>query len=191
MRSILGCSFWGKPSLPLTPAWTKVAHKASGLHAWLLRRFLHHLWHRIREAMEQETRGTRPRPRLHHAQSFSKPVRAWSSPRWPDRQEAERIWRAQEWNVSNISLKSLIDLLSLINITIHEVEVLAAQPCQTLCNPRDCSLPGSSGHGFLQVRILEWVSIAFSRRSFWPWDWTQVSCIAGRFFTVWSTRGAL
>ena len=43
----------------------------------------------------------------------------------------------------------------------------------------DCSPPGSSVHGVLQARLLEWVAIPFSRGSFWPWDPTQVSCIAG------------
>ena len=55
----------------------------------------------------------------------------------------------------------------------------------------DCSLPGSSVHGILQARILEWVAFPFSRGSFQPKDWTQVSCIAGRFFTNWATREAL
>ena len=41
---------------------------------------------------------------------------------------------------------------------------------------------------FLQARILEWVAIPFSRGSFWPRDWTRVSCIAGALFTVWATR---
>ena len=44
---------------------------------------------------------------------------------------------------------------------------------------------------FSQVRILEWVVIFFSRGSFWPRDWTWVSCIVGRFFTVWATREAV
>ena len=43
----------------------------------------------------------------------------------------------------------------------------------------------SSVHGILQARILEWVAIPFSRGSSWPRDWTRVSCIAGRFFTIW------
>ena len=47
----------------------------------------------------------------------------------------------------------------------------------------DRSLPGSSVHGILQAGILEWVAIPFSRGSSRPRDWTQVSCIAGRFFT--------
>ena len=49
---------------------------------------------------------------------------------------------------------------------------------------RVCSPPGSSVHGVLQARILEWVAIPFSRRSSPPRDQTQVSCIAGRFFTI-------
>ena len=66
-----------------------------------------------------------------------------------------------------------------------------AQSCPTLCNPVDCSLPSSSVHGIFQARILEWVAIFFSRRSSWPKDWTLVSHIVGRRFTVWATRGSL
>ena len=50
--------------------------------------------------------------------------------------------------------------------------------CQLLC------------HEILEVKILEWVSIPFSREPYQPRDWTQVSCIAGRFFTSWATREA-
>ena len=60
-----------------------------------------------------------------------------------------------------------------------------------LCDPMDCSLPGSSIHGILQASILEWVAISFSRRSSQPRDWTWVSHIAGRCFTIWATREAL
>ena len=45
--------------------------------------------------------------------------------------------------------------------------------------------------GILQARILKWVAVSFSRGSYQPRDWTQVSCIAGRFFTMWATREAL
>jgi len=48
---------------------------------------------------------------------------------------------------------------------IHYVCVLVAQLCSTLCDPVDCSLPGSSNHGTLQARILEWVAIPSSRGS--------------------------
>ena len=47
-----------------------------------------------------------------------------------------------------------------------------AQSCPTLCNPMDCSLPGSSLHGILQARVLEWVAISISRGSSWPRDQT-------------------
>ena len=47
-----------------------------------------------------------------------------------------------------------------------KVKVKVAQLCPTLCDPIDCSLPGSSVHGIPQARILEWVAIPFSRGSF-------------------------
>ena len=65
-----------------------------------------------------------------------------------------------------------------------KVKVLGAQLCLTLCNPMDCSLPGFSVHGILQARILEWVTISFSRGSSRPRDRTWDSCIAGSFFTI-------
>ena len=61
------------------------------------------------------------------------------------------------------------------------------QLCPTLCDPRDSSPPGSPVPGILQARTLEWVAISFSRSS-QPRDRTQVSCIAGRCFTIWATR---
>ena len=64
------------------------------------------------------------------------------------------------------------------------------QSCPTLCDPMDCSLPGSSLHGILQTRVLEWVAISFSRGSSQPRDWTWVSCIPGRRFNIWATREA-
>ena len=53
----------------------------------------------------------------------------------------------------------------------------------------DSSLPGSSVHGILQARTLEWVAIPFSRGSSRSRDQTWVSFIAGRFFTIWATKG--
>ena len=52
------------------------------------------------------------------------------------------------------------------------------------------SLPRFSVYGLLQARILEWVALPFSRGSSQPRVWTQVSCIAGEFFTIWGTREA-
>ena len=82
--------------------------------------------------------------------------------------------------------KTLLTLL--IFTSIHKSEcVRVAQWCPTLCNHIDCSPPGSSVCGILQARILEWVAISFSRGSSWRRDWTWVSCITGRFFTIWAT----
>ena len=56
-----------------------------------------------------------------------------------------------------------------------------------LCNPLDCSLPGSSVHGILQARILEWVAMLSFRRSSLPRDWTSFPVspvLAGGFFTT-------
>ena len=61
------------------------------------------------------------------------------------------------------------------------------QLCLTLCDPMDCSLPGSSPHGIPKANILEWVLIPFSRGYSWPRDQTRASHIVGRFFTVWTT----
>ena len=68
------------------------------------------------------------------------------------------------------------------------LHVLSHQSCLTLCNPMDCSPPGSSVHGIFQARVLEWVTMPSSRGSSQSGDQTQVSCIAGGFFTVWATR---
>ena len=75
-----------------------------------------------------------------------------------------------------------------MRVPLLSVNVLVAQSCPTLCNPMNCSLPGFTVHGILQERILEWVAISSSRGSSWPRDRTQVSFIAGRFFTVSDTR---
>ena len=64
----------------------------------------------------------------------------------------------------------------------YESEV--AQSCPTLCDPMNCSLPRSSTHGIFQARILEQVAISFSRGSSQPRDWTRISHIAGRPFTL-------
>ena len=55
------------------------------------------------------------------------------------------------------------------------------QSCPTLCDPMDCSPPGSSVHGIFQARVMEWAVISFSRGSSRPRGQTRVSSIAGRF----------
>ena len=72
----------------------------------------------------------------------------------------------------------------------HSVKVKATQASPTLCNPMDCSLPGSSVHGILQARILEWVAVPFPSGSSQPRYQTQVSCSVGGFLTVWATTEA-
>ena len=58
------------------------------------------------------------------------------------------------------------------------MKVKVAQSCLTLCDPMDYTV-----HGILQDRILEWIAFPFSKGSSQPRDQTQVSCIAGGFFT--------
>ena len=65
-------------------------------------------------------------------------------------------------------------------------EVKVTTSCPTLHNSMDYTV-----YGILQARILEWLAFPFSRGSFQPRDRTQVSCIAGRFFTSWATGKAL
>ena len=56
--------------------------------------------------------------------------------------------------------------------------VQSVAQCLTLCDPMDCSVPGSSVHGILQVRILEQVAISYSRGSSWLKDGARISCIS-------------
>ena len=69
-------------------------------------------------------------------------------------------------------------------LALSMVKVKATQSCPTLCDPMDLV------HGIFQARILESIAFPFSRGSSQPGDWTQVSLIAGRFFTNWATREA-
>jgi len=68
--------------------------------------------------------------------------------------------------------------------TFKESESEVAQLCHTLCDPMDCSLSGSSVHGILHARNLEWIAISFSRRSSPPRDRTRVSRVVDRRFTI-------
>ena len=66
----------------------------------------------------------------------------------------------------------------------------ATQPCLTTCNPMNCSSPGSSAHGIIPARILEWADISSSRGSFWPRDQASISCIfclGGWILYLWAT----
>ena len=65
---------------------------------------------------------------------------------------------------------------------------LVTQSCPTLCDLINCCPPGSSVHGILQARIMEWVAMPSSRGSSQPRDRIHILHIAGRFSTVWATR---
>ena len=90
------------------------------------------------------------------------------------------------WKSSFLFLKSVfnwrITAVQVVLVSAMKVKVKVAQ-CPTLCNPMDYM-----AHGILQARILEWVAFPFSRGSSQLRDRTQVSHIAGRFFTSWATR---
>ena len=102
------------------------------------------------------------------------------------------IWELLEENVGKLEPFDIID----VNVSdAHALKhvcvcvcvcvcVLFAQSCLTLCYPLDCSLPGSSVHEILQARIVQWISIPFSKGSSQPQNQTQVFHIAGRFFTI-------
>ena len=68
--------------------------------------------------------------------------------------------------------------------------ILVASHVELICNPMGYSLPGFFVHGISQERILGRVVVSFSRGSSQPRHWTQVFCIAARFFTVWDPREA-
>ena len=102
------------------------------------------------------------------------------------------------WKHTTIYLSIL--LICLLQVPLHttareffvkcESEMKVTQSRPTLWDHMDYSLPGSSVSGILQARIPEWVTIPFSRGSSQPRNRTGVSCIAGRFFTLWATREA-
>ena len=66
---------------------------------------------------------------------------------------------------------------------VHLCSCLVAQSCPTLCDPMDCSQPGSS-YGISQAWILEWCTIFLSRRSSRPREQTRISSLADGFFTA-------
>ena len=80
-------------------------------------------------------------------------------------------------------MQSILQLFNSAFVELKQPSV-HAQLHLTLWDPMHCSLSGSSVHGILQARILEWVAISFSRGSSLPSDRTRVSCIAGRLFTT-------
>ena len=88
----------------------------------------------------------------------------------------------------SLSHKDLTMAILLVSENSYEVKWSeVAQSCRTLCGSMDCSPTGYSVHGIFQARVLEWGAISFSRGSSRPRDRTPVSCIVGRYVTVWAT----
>ena len=95
------------------------------------------------------------------------------------------MWTITAWINNNVVLCSIGNYIQYPVISHSEWKSLSHV---WLCNSMDYSPLGSSVHRILQARILEWVAIPFSRGSSWPRDQTSISCIVGRFFTIWATR---
>ena len=89
------------------------------------------------------------------------------------------------WNLRSSRDGGMIMSTLFQRFGIYVLVVKVPQSCLTLCDPMDYT-----AHGILQARILEWVAGPFSRGSSQPTDHTQVSRVAGGFFTSWATREA-
>ena len=95
-------------------------------------------------------------------------------------------------NHYSVHFKSINIKILFINYISIKLEKYIWEPkysCPTLCDPMDCSLPGSSDHGIFQARVLEWGAISFSRGSSRPRDRTRVSRIVGRGIYCLSHQG--
>ena len=105
--------------------------------------------------------------------------------RWPGRKmEGNSLltYKKLSDNKFDVSSFSVITVAYFLIIGFQRVcaRAKSLQPWPTLCDPMDCSPAGSSVHGILQARVLEWGAIASSRGSSQPWDLTPslyVSCI--------------
>ena len=94
-------------------------------------------------------------------------------------------WILYHWATREVlSLKTFKFFLHILKCSV------VTQSCPTLCDPMDCSPPGSSVHGILQARILEWVAISSFRGCSRPRDRTWAFRITGRCFTLWATKEA-
>ena len=106
-----------------------------------------------------------------------------SSESWPSRHDGWNLKKVSTWG-QDILLPSLTHLPS------HGV-VESLNHVQLFCNPMDCSPPGSSVHGILQTKVLEWVAIYFSRVSSWPRNGTHIFYIGKWILYHWAIREAL
>ena len=125
----------------------------------------------------------------------------WPPPLEPGQWSAERGWWL--WSEIKLSPRTLRCFWTSCQVRVLGVHWALLSPTQRsvvtpmpLCKcypwrPHGFSPPGSSVHGLLQARILQWVAISFSRGSSQLRGRTPVSYVAGRFFTVWATRQGL
>ena len=79
----------------------------------------------------------------------------------------------------------MVSSTSIVLLLENEMKVLVIQSCPTFCDPMDCSPPGSSVNEILQARV-DCHSLLWGAS--WPRDQSQISNIAGRFFTIWATE---
>ena len=93
-------------------------------------------------------------------------------------------WKLVKLNLERIQQGEIVKPNCSMLWSLWIVQVLTAQSCPTLCNPINCNPPGSSVHGNLQARTLEWRAVPFSRESSRPSDQTQTSCFACGFLTI-------
>ena len=107
-------------------------------------------------------------------------------------QRKTELAKAQRWDNGareSVKRKLLWSKQDLTQMQSCAVLCLVASVMSDSLQPLDCGPPGSSVHGILQARILEWVAMPSSRGSSQPRNWTQVSCLADSF-TIWATREA-
>ena len=154
-------------------------------------------------AMPSSRGSSQPRDRTHVY--FVSCINRWILYHWSHQESQNNSWmitqliggrtRIQTWALYIASVTPTYDFCSrqpawFVSTTRVglESESEVAQSCPTLCDPMDCSLPGSSVHGIFQARVLEWIAISFSRGSSQPRDSTPASHIVDRSFTAWATR---
>ena len=103
-----------------------------------------------------------------------------------ERRSPVNFMRKNVFEIVKYNMKLLLEIQRLLN-SEKKVQVLVAESCLTLCISWTVAHQALLCHGILQARILEWVTIPCCRGSCQPREWTQVSCTAGRFFTIWAT----
>ena len=91
----------------------------------------------------------------------------------------ERVWCSEAVNITVTSVSDWRPfLMSRLKTSYIQMCVLSHFSHVQLGDPMDSSLPGSSVHGILQARVLEWVVLSHSKGSSQPWDWTCISYVS-------------